>query len=82
MTAYLVHFPFAIQSRDGWKFSAKDGETVSFMQLYAILTDELEFSFENDGDALIDKLNDAGVLDCYDPTRPSTIKRKKRFGIL
>ena len=81
MTAFLVHFPFAIPSHEGWKFTAKDGNDISLLQLYPIHTDELEFKLNNDGDALADKLADAGALEYIQANRSSVVKKKKFFGL-
>jgi Suppressor of fused protein (SUFU) len=73
MTGYLVHFPFVIKSHEGWSFGTKDGNRVSLLQIYPIHTDELEYKFENGGDALVDKLAESDALECFDPFRPSVV---------
>jgi hypothetical protein len=54
-----------------------DGRTVGFYAVVPLYADEMQFKLDKGGDALVDRLDKAGVTELIDPERPSVAPHKR-----
>ena len=74
--AYLLR-P-ALFPKEFFKLPLSKKKTVRFFCLVPLYADETEFKLKNGSDALIDRLDDAGVTELLDIERPSVCRRRPR----
>lgn len=65
---------------ESWSFQAGDRK-VTLFSLWPLYQEEMDFKLRHGTDALISKMEAAGVTDMVNASRPNSIKRKKWFGL-
>ena len=63
---------------DGFeKLELPDGRSLSFFAVVPLHEDEMNFKLKKGNDALVDRLDEAGVTELLDPSRPSVAPRRR-----
>jgi hypothetical protein len=62
-----------VEALDAFELTLSTGETVLFCGLVPLHADELAFKLEHGADALMQRLDKAGVTEVWDPGRPSVL---------
>ena len=81
LSAYLLARPLLtpiVQASDAFRASLSTGEAVTFLALQPIHADELELKQQQGSEALVERLETAGVYELYDPDRPSVAMQKPK----
>lgn len=64
-----------------WSMRRKDGNKVSFLAAVPIYSDEMDFKLAHGEEALVEKLDKAGVTEILDITRASAVSKRRYFGL-
>ena len=54
---------------------------VAMRAVYFLYEEEMQLKLDRGFDALADAMDEIQILEIVDPTRPSAVQRKKRFGL-
>lgn len=80
LAGMMVNVPSSVESiNEFFTLTVSPGKDVHFFGLMPLYNEEMNFKLQHGAEALLEKLNKAGVTDIVDPNRRNTCK--KRFGL-
>lgn len=74
--AGLMIVPPLLLGDDVHRLTLADGRVVRFWSVVPLYVAEMEFKLRKGADALLERLDEAGVTDLVDPTRPNVAARR------